>query len=65
MDVYRTAGGKDISSPKQKIFFSLCKLISNQNDQLHYELHAFTTIIIKSLNPPILDFDPECLLHYG
>ncbi|XP_027332408.1 U3 small nucleolar RNA-associated protein 25 [Abrus precatorius] len=24
MDVYKTSGGKDINSPKQKIFFSLC-----------------------------------------
>ncbi|KAG5006142.1 hypothetical protein JHK85_024684 [Glycine max] len=38
MDVYRTAGGKDISSPKQKIFFSLC---SSYRDILYCNKRPF------------------------
>ncbi|XP_020220284.1 U3 small nucleolar RNA-associated protein 25 [Cajanus cajan] len=38
MDVYKTSGGKDISSPKQKMFFSLC---SSYRDILYCNKRPF------------------------
>ncbi|TKY72738.1 U3 small nucleolar RNA-associated protein 25 [Spatholobus suberectus] len=38
MDVYKTSGGKDISSPKQKMFFSLC---SSYRDILYCNRRPF------------------------